>query len=60
MVETVFDKLLNTFRLDRERPHELQGLRTRLAAKVTLHNFCICLNRQVGRNNLAFVDLFGW
>jgi hypothetical protein len=60
IVETVFDKLLNTFRLDRERPHELQGLRTRLAAKVALHNFCIWLNRQYGRNNLAFADLLGW
>ena len=60
IVETVFDKILNTFRLDRERPHELQGLRTRLVAKVALHNFCIWLNRQHGRNNLAFADLLGW
>jgi len=60
IVETVFDKLQNTFRLDQERPHELQGLRTRLAAKAALHNFCIWLNRQFGRNNLAFADLLGW
>ena len=60
MVETIFDKLLNTFRLDRERPHLLQGIRTRLAAKVALHNFCIWLNRQLDRPNLAFADLLGW
>jgi hypothetical protein len=39
IVETVHDKLLNTFRLDGERPHLLQGFRIRLAASVTLHNF---------------------
>jgi hypothetical protein len=31
-----------------------------LAAKVALHNFCIWLNRQHGRNNLVFADLLGW
>ena len=60
IVETIFDKLLYTFRLDRERPHLLQGARTRLAAKVALHNFCIWLNRQLGRPDLAFADLLGW
>lgn len=60
IVETVVDKLLNTFRLDRERPHSLQGLRTRVAAKVSLHNFCIWLNRQLGRPDLAFAELLGW
>jgi len=60
IVETVFGKLLYTFRLDRERPHLLGGIRTRLAAKVALHNFCIWLNRQLGRLNLAFADLLGW
>jgi hypothetical protein len=30
--------LFNTFGLWRERPHELQGLRARLAARVALHN----------------------
>ena len=34
MVETVFDKLNNTFRLDKERPHCLSGIKTRIAAKV--------------------------
>jgi hypothetical protein len=41
MVETVNAKLQHTFRLDRERPHELSGLQARLAAKIALPNFCI-------------------
>lgn len=60
MIETVVDKLWNTFRLDRERPHTLMGVFTRLAAKIALHNFCIWLNRQLGRPDLAFADLLGW
>lgn len=60
MVETVHDKLLNTFRLARERPHEMRGFFARLSAKVALHNFCIYLNRQLGRTNLEFADLIGW
>jgi len=57
IVETAFDKLHNTFRLVTERPHDLTGLQTRLAAKVALHNFCIYLNLQHGRKPLAFADL---
>jgi hypothetical protein len=53
-------KLFNTFGLHRERPHELSGLRARLAARVALHNFCIWLNEQLGRPWLAFADLLGW
>jgi Transposase DDE domain len=60
IVETVYDKLFNTFGLWRERPHELEGLRARLAARVALHNFCIWLNDRLGRPRLAFVDLLGW
>jgi len=60
IVETVYDKLFNTFGLWRERPHELNGLRARLAARVALHNFCIWLNEQLGRPRLAFADLLGW
>jgi hypothetical protein len=37
IVETVYDKLFNTFGLWQERPHELGGLRARLATRVTLH-----------------------
>jgi hypothetical protein len=60
IVESVYDKLFNTFGLWRERPHELQGLRARLASRVALHNFCIWLNDQLGRPRLAFADLLGW
>jgi len=60
VVETVYDKLFNAFGLWRERPHELDGLRARLAARVALHNFCIWLNDGLGRPRLAFSDLLGW
>ena len=50
IIESVYDKLFNTFGLWRERPHELEGLRARLAARVALHNFCIWLNDQLGRS----------
>jgi hypothetical protein len=53
IIETVNDKLLNTFRLARERPHVLTGFQARLAAKVGLHNFCIWLNLHLGRAPLA-------
>jgi hypothetical protein len=60
IVETVHDKLFHTFRLDRERPHDLSGFRTRWAAKVALHNFCMWLNEHLGRPLLAFTDLVDW
>ena len=60
IVETVYDKLFNTFGLWRERAHEIEGLRARLAARVALHNFCIWLNDQLGRPRLKFADLMGW
>jgi hypothetical protein len=60
IVETVYDKLFNTFGLWRERPHEIQGLRARLASRMALHNFCIWLNDQLGRPRLKFADLMGW
>jgi hypothetical protein len=60
VVETIYDKLLNTFRLARERPHALDGFQARLAAKVALHNFCLWLNLQLGREPLAFADLLEW
>ncbi len=60
IVESVYDKLFNTFGLWRERPHELQGLRARLAARIALHNFCMWLNKQLGRPLLSFADLLGW
>jgi Transposase DDE domain len=60
IIETVNDKLLNTFRLARERPHDLTGFQARLAAKVGLHNFCIWFNLHLGRAPLAFADLLDW
>ena len=60
IVETVYEKLWHTFRLDRERPHALGGFQARLAAKMALHNFCIWLNAQLGRPWLAFADLVNW
>jgi hypothetical protein len=60
IVETVVGALLHTFRLDRERPHALAGLQARLAAKMALHNFCLWLNGQLGRLDLAFADLIDW
>jgi hypothetical protein len=60
IIESVYDKLFNTFGLWQERPHDLAGLRARLAARMALHNFCIWLNEQLGRPRLAFADLLGW
>jgi len=60
IVETVHGKLLNTFRLDRERPHDVSGLLSRLAAKVGLHNFCVSMNRQRNHHDLEFAELMEW
>lgn len=60
IVETVFEKLHNSFRLNRERPHDLTGFQARLAAKIALHNFCVWLNAQLGRPHLSFADLLQW
>jgi hypothetical protein len=60
IAESLHAKLLNTFRLATERPHSLAGFWCRLMAKAALHNFCIWLNRQVGRPLLAFADLIDW
>jgi Transposase DDE domain len=60
IIETVNDKLLNTFRLARERPHDLTGFQARLAAKVGVHNFCIWFNLHLGRAPLAFAELLAW
>jgi len=59
-IESVFDKMVNTFRLARERPHTLTGFQARLTAKICLHNFCIWLNGHLQRPPLAFADLIAW
>lgn len=60
VVETTTERLLEAFRLDHERPHDLSGLQARLAAKAALHNVCVWLNRRAGRSDLAFADLVDW
>jgi hypothetical protein len=57
IVETVYDKLFDTFGLWRERPHEIEGLRSRLAARFALHDFCIWPNDQLVRLRPKFADL---
>jgi hypothetical protein len=57
---TVNGKLLKSFRLESERPHDLLGLAGRLAGKVALHNFCIWLNRALGRPGLSLSELVAW
>lgn len=59
-IESVHEKLHDVFRLSVDRPHALSGTRARLAAMAALHNFCIWLNRQLGRPDLAFADLVDW
>ena len=60
IVETVDEKLWQTFRLDRDRPHDLSGFQARLAAKMALQNFCMWLNEHLGRPRLAFADFVNW
>jgi Transposase DDE domain len=60
IVETVIGRLEGAFRLERERPHTLDGFLARLAAKMALHNVCLWLNRQRGQPALALAALFGW
>ncbi len=60
VVETFLDHLLVAFRLERDRPQELDGFQARPAAKVALHNFCLWLNRRLGQPALAYAELLGW
>jgi hypothetical protein len=59
-IETVFGRLLYEFRLERDRPRTIRGLLSRLAAKVSLHNFLIWANRQHGRPDFAIAEVIGW
>jgi hypothetical protein len=58
IVETVFSKLHGPFGLERERPHTLSGFAVRLYAKAAVHNCCIAINRERGKPDLTFMDLF--
>lgn len=57
IIETSIGALEAYFGLQADRPHHLSGLRARLAAKMALFDFCIWLNRSLGRADLAFSDL---
>lgn len=60
VVESAIDRLQRAFRLEAERPHALDGLLARLAAKVALHNWAIDHNRRHGRSLLALAAVFPW
>lgn len=60
IVETVFEKLHNSFHLNRERPDHLSGFQARLASRIALNNFCIWLNVQLESPRLSFADLLLW
>ncbi len=60
IIESVHNRLLHPFRLDRERPHDLTGFAARLAAKVGLHNFCIYFCRQLGLPALSYAEIIDW
>lgn len=60
IVETTHARLLDSFGLDRLRPHSLAGLRAHLAAKVAAFNVACWLNRGQGRPLLAFASLLDW
>lgn len=60
IVETVHARLLDTFGLDRWRPHSLRGLRAHLAAKAAAFNVACWLNLRWGRPLMAFADLIDW
>jgi len=60
IIETVNDRLLDTLGLEHERPHAMDGVRARLAAKAALHNVCLWFNVHLGRPPLAIADLIDW
>jgi hypothetical protein len=60
VVETVVGRLQQGLGLERVRPRTLDGLLTRIAAKVALHNLLIRWNRQAGRPDLALEEVVGW
>jgi hypothetical protein len=60
IIETVNDTLLHTFRLARERPHDVTGFHARLAAKVAVHTVCIWLTLHLDQAPLACAALLAW
>jgi Transposase DDE domain len=59
-IESVIGRLLYDFRLERDRPKTIGGVLSRLAAKVSVHNFLIWLNRREGRPDFAIAGVIGW
>ena len=57
IIESVYEKLFNAFGLWQERPHELSGLRARLAARVALHNFCNVAQRATRPSTVSLCRL---
>ncbi len=60
IVETIYEKLLYTFRLARERPHALDGFQAHLVAQMALHIFSIWTMSDWDVIPLAFAELFEW
>ena len=60
IIESVHEKLHHTFGLERERPHTISGLMTRVAARICLHNICIGINIVRDREPMRFADLLEW
>lgn len=60
IVETIFGRLHHVFGLEHERPHTLGGFFARLAARMTMSNFCIALNRLLNLPDLQYAHLFNW
>jgi hypothetical protein len=60
IIESVHERLLNLFRLHKERPHNMVGFFARLSAKVALYNFCLWLNQQAKRPLMQLADLLDW
>ena len=60
IVETTSSILNRYLSLDRERPHALDGLQARVAARMAMFVVGCWLNQQLGRPVLAFADLLGW
>lgn len=60
IVESVMGRLHNRFGLSHERPHRLDGLKARVAARVCLHNVCLWLNQQANQPPLAIAEFLAW
>jgi hypothetical protein len=59
-IESVVERLLEPFRLEKERPHTWTGFQARLAAKAALHNVCIWLARRQHLPDLSLAALLEW